>query len=279
MLEFHWWQAIILGAVQGFTEFFPISSSGHLALAHVALGLKELPLSFSVLTHMGTLLAVVVFFWPKILKTNFRYWFQVGIATIPAVVVGLLFKDQIEASTYSRVVLTVGFLMSAFFLFVAQKFLEQEKADEAHHPLLDLMSRSVTWLRDVSKQAEKSPSSLKSFVIGLMQSLALLPSVSRSGATLLGALIAGLPREEAFTFIFLMSIPAILGANILDFFDVWQSGELTQIPWGPYILGTIVAAITGFISLRFFKVLVERAKLTTFAWYLVIVAFLSFFLV
>jgi undecaprenyl-diphosphatase len=279
MIEFQWWQAIVLGAVQGFTEFLPVSSSGHLALAHVALGLRKLPLSFDILTHLGTLVAVFIFFWPKIIKTNLKYWFQIGVATIPAVIVGLLGKDAIEATTYSRVGLTAGFLMSALFLFIAQKFLEQEKTDQAKHPMFTFMNRSFTWLREVSKSKEKSPSTLKSLMIGVMQALALLPSVSRSGTTLLGALMAGLPREEAFTFIFLMSIPAILGANILDFVDVWQSGEFAQIPWGPYILGVVVAGITGFMSLRFFRVLIVRAKLTTFAWYLVFVAFLSFFLV
>jgi len=279
MIELSWWQAAFLGAVQGFTEFLPISSSGHLALAHVALGLKELPLSFDILTHMGTLAAVGIFFWPKILRTDFKYWFQVGIATIPAVIVGFLGKDAIEATTYSRLMLTVGFLMSALFLFIAQQLLEQEKTDEVRHPFIEFWNNMLVRVRDLSKGKEKKPGVLQSFMIGVMQALALLPSVSRSGTTLLGALLTGMPREEAFTFIFLMSVPAILGANILDGIDVWQSGELAFIPWGSYAIGVVVAAITGILSLRFFKVLVERAKFTTFAWYLVFVAFLSFFLV
>lgn len=278
-MDVSWWQAIILGSVQGFTEFLPISSSGHLILAHVVLGLQELPLTFDILTHLGTLIAVVVFFWPQIRRTNFTYWFQVGIATIPAVVVGLLGKETIEATAYSRVVLTTGFLMSAFFLFLAQQFLLEEKNDEKQHPFFALVQKVVTRVRSAVKVKEHAPGPLAAFLIGLMQALALLPSVSRSGTTLLGALLAGLPRQEAFTFVFLMSVPAILGAVTLDLFDVWQAGGLNQIPWGAYSLGVVAAAVTGFLSLRFFRVLVEKAKLSFFIWYLVFVAFLSFFLV
>ncbi len=278
-MDFYWWQAVLLGAVQGFTEFLPVSSSGHLALAHVALGLKELPLTFDILTHVGTLVAVVIFFWPKIRRTTFKYWFQVAIATIPAVVVGVLGRDYIESTTYSRVGLSIGFLMNALFLSIAQQLLEQENRDAQRFPFLALGEKFISSLRQWTKQSERYPESLKSFSIGLMQALALLPSVSRSGSTLLGSLLAGLPREEAFTFIFLMSIPAILGATVLDLFGLWQTGGLTQIPWGVYGFGIVSAGITGFLSLRFFRVLVEKAKLGIFVWYLVFVGFLSFFLV
>lgn len=273
-MVFTWWQAIILGAIQGLTEFLPVSSSGHLVLGHSLLGLQSLPMTFDILTHLGTLVAVIAYFWKKIRLTTWQYWVQVGIATIPAVVVGLLLKDSIEALSYNRWLLGAGFLISALFLFIAHELLKQEHSRSLFGRMADIV---VVRVQSIGKTMVPRP--LQSFLIGLLQALALIPSVSRSGSTLLGGLIVGLPRAEAFQFAFLVSLPAVLGANVLDLAEVWQAGEFAQIPWGVYSLGVLAAGVVGFISLRVLEYLTKKSRLDIFAWYLILVSILSFLFV
>ncbi len=277
---FTWWQALILGSVQGFTEFLPISSSGHLVLFHSLLGLRDLPLSFDVLTHLGTLVAVFVFFWPRIKKTDLQYWGQVGIATIPAVIIGLAGKDAIESTAYNSWVLGTGFLVSALFLFICDSLLRQDAVQKRAFPMMNVVDGVVARIRRWQNgEATERPTWLQSLLIGSLQALALLPSVSRSGSALLGGLVSGLSREEAFNFAFLISIPVILGANVIDLIDVWQSGEFAQIPWGVYLLGIVTAGVTGFFSLGLLKRLMTNSRLDWFAWYLVAVSIVSFLFV
>lgn len=244
-------QAAILGVVQGVTEFLPVSSSGHLVIFEHLLGLKtDNSLLFEIIIHLATLAAVIAFFFKDILALKIRDYLNLVIATIPAVIVGLLFKDQIENAFGSLMFVGFTLLITAGFLFFA------------HY--------SNTKKREGVSE-EISP--LKAFFIGIFQAAAIFPGVSRSGSTVSGAIIAKVERQKAFSFSFLMSIPAILGASVLSVLDIFQGQEtFDQSMLLPYTAGAIAAFVVGLISLYWFKIIIKNMKLHYFAIYCVAVS-------
>lgn len=240
-------EAIILGIVQGLGEFLPISSSGHLVLTQNILGIKEADMFFTVLLHMGTLIPVLIVYFSDIvelIKKPFqKYVYLLIVATIPAVVVSLLFEDYIEMLFAGTVFLGVGFLFTGCVLMYADKPRENTKLDD-----------DITY-KDAAK-------------IGSMQALAVLPAVSRSGSTIAGALICGIERETAAKFSFLMSIPAILGAFIFELIKLISNGEpVASELYAPYAFGFIAAMLSGYLAIRFMLKVIASAKLRYFAYY------------
>lgn len=239
-------QAIILGVVQGLTEFLPVSSSGHLVLFQKMFKLEEAPIFFDTLLHFATLLAVVFYLKKEILdilvnlKKNINLIWILILGTLPAVTFGLLFKDFIEASFSSFAWLSAGFFATALLLF-ATKFLKEGFKD----------MQKINW-KD-------------SLFIGIFQAISILPSISRSGATISSALYRNIKRDDAFKFSFLLSIPAIFGAMVLQILDFnWNklNGGLL-----PNVLGFFAAAIFGFLSLKILEKMITRGKLHYFAFY------------
>jgi undecaprenyl-diphosphatase len=239
-------QAIILGIVQGITEFLPVSSSGHLVLFQKLFGLKEAPIFFDTLLHFATLMALIFYFRKEIVdilvnfKKNINLIWLFILGTLPAVIFVLLFKDQVEESFNSVWMLSAGFLITAALLF-ATKFLREGEKD----------LHNISWL--------------DSIIIGIFQAISILPSISRSGATVSSALYRNIKREDAFKFSFLLSIPAILGAVVLQIFDFnWQklNGGIL-----PNTLGFLAAAIFGFLSLKLLERIMVKGKLYYFAIY------------
>ncbi len=228
------WKVLLLGAVQGVTEFLPVSSSGHLALLQNILGFEKMPVVFDALVHGATFLAVLVYFRRDIKRDISRkeVWIPVILATIPTAAFGLTFKNVIEASFSSPKAIGICFLVTALMLFLT-KF-SKEKVDHVSpkHGLL----------------------------VGLFQCLALFPGISRSGATISCALYLGVSREEAGRFSFYIFIPAVLGAILL---------ELRGCPHIPmsFFLGFFVAFLVGFISLRFLMDFVKKGRLHLFSLY------------
>ncbi len=243
-------ESIALGIVQGLTEFLPVSSSGHLVLLQKIFGTTALEgavdswiLFFDTMLHMGTLLAVVIALWKDILglfKKPFSTLLYLILATIPAVVFTLLFNDFIE-SAFGGQFLGFAFLITALFLTVSE-----------------LIAKRVGNRREL-----KSGSAL---VMGVMQAIAILPGVSRSGSTIAGGLACGVERQKVARFAFLMSIPAIIGAALFQGYDVVKSGSIT-IQWAPLIAGTVCAAITGYIAIKFMLALISKKRLWGFAIY------------
>ncbi len=247
-------EAIILGIIQGITEWFPISSSGHLVLAQKLLGL-EVPISFDVALHIGSLGALIILFWKDILKLIKGFvkrekeevkvvWFLI-LGTIPAAVIGLIFKNFLEATFTSMLILAIGFLGTALILFLS-KF---------HNGSKELSWRSV-------------------IVVGFAQALSILSSFSRSGLTVSSGLIMGVRRETIARFAFLLAIPALLGAAILEF------PAITNIENIPVVLvGVLVSFVVGYVSLKWLVKMIEHGKFHLFAWYnlvlgLLVLAFL-----
>jgi undecaprenyl-diphosphatase len=242
--------AIILGIVQGLTEFFPVSSSGHLQLIQYFLGLKQLDhyLLFDLVCHFGTLLAVIfAFFKPiqRLFKEEKKKLGQIILATLPLFPLVILIKP-IKSAYSSPGYLGFFFLLTACILFLGIRFGKQaSEANIAKH----------SW-RDA-------------FVIGLWQALAILPGVSRSGSTISGARLLGWTYQEAVSFSFLLSIPAILGGTALELFKFWHQSDYRTLDLSflTYFTGFVISFGVGLGALQLFMWLTKVNKLSFFAWY------------
>ena len=255
-------QAIIIGLVQGLTEFLPVSSSAHLIFAQQALGVADVGLAFDVLLHVGTLVAVIVYFFNDIVNMikgfllslvdlkngNFMgelkkdpykklAWLTI-LATIPIGIVGVLFNDIVES-------MFMGLTVPAFLLLITGC-------------LLYVSQRMNTGRIDVRNITLK-----EALIMGCGQALAILPGLSRSGTTIAAGLFARLDKEFAAKFSFILSIPAILGAAVFQLKDL--SGGSVEI--GACIAGFIVAAISGYLAISFLLKIVREKSLDIFAYY------------
>lgn len=241
-----WWQALLLGFVQGVTEFLPISSSGHLVLMQELLGVTVDMVTFDVALHTGTLLAVLVFFWRDIISLKLRDWMVVAVGTLPVVFGAVLLGDTLDVLFGSVQVVLVGLLITGGINVLADRRLQQPIA-VGEAPNLSVSFRSA-------------------LLIGIAQLMAVVPGISRSGSTVFAGLYVGLDRRSAFRFSFLLSIPAIIGANILH---VQQSGfvQLQSLGLASLGVGMIAALASGFVSLKLLEYMIVSAKLRYFGWY------------
>jgi undecaprenyl-diphosphatase len=252
--------AVVLGIVQGFGEFLPVSSSGHLVLLQKVFGISEQTLFFDTMLHAGTLFAVVVVLWNDIVVilrrpiqplTGFLL-----IATIPAVVAALVFGEQIEYAFSTGRFLGISFLITAVLLCVAE-LLSKRTSNAKGHKKADEMN----WL--------------DALIIGIFQAIAIPPGISRSGATISGALSRKLDRDFAARFSFLLSIPAILGALVLNLKDLAKNGEAAAGSIGAEVIaGTFTAAIVGFFAVKLMLKIVREKSLFGFAVYTAVLGIL-----
>jgi len=247
-------EAALLGLLQGLGEFLPISSSGHLLLGRMLLGLTidESPAykMLDILLHAGTLIPVLIVFWKdwwNILKNPFksRTLLLLFIASMPTLVVKVVFDDFIDGADTGWF-LGVSFLMTALFLLVSETVSKRMKS-----------------------KTDK-PGFFQSIVMGCMQGVALLPGVSRSGSTLAGGLLSGLDRKSAAKFSFMMSAPAIAAALLLEGKDAIENGWINDLAVVPTIVGVIVAAVVGYLAIRFMLKLITKVSLNWFALYVAI---------
>jgi len=241
-------QSIIFGVVQGITEFLPISSSGHIVLVQYFLGVNELPVSFFVSLHIGSLAAVVLYFWRDwlnifhvkkdidVYQKNPRLLFYIIIATIPAVIVGFLFARNAENIIFNPIITTALIVMGSFILFLADRFFVRDKSIE-----------NVT--------------TKESIIVGLAQVVALVPGVSRSGMTISGARMCGLNREDAARFSFLIATPIIAGAGLMLVLD-W-SGDLNT----PMFIGAIASLVASFATIHYFLAFIKKVSYAVFLYY------------
>jgi undecaprenyl-diphosphatase len=253
-------EAIVLGVIQGITEFFPVSSTGHLEIARHLFGLEP-SLSFDLFVHIATLLAVAIFFWRELIRLNVKTITLLVIGTIPVGIIGLLFKDQIE-SMFVIKFLVVEMVINAIICFVIDRKIERRKA------------ASEQGTTDVTKVSYK-----QALWVGVWQVLGLSPGVTRSGSTVLGGMMQNLDKSTAFTFSFLLSLPAIGAASLLQFVDVYQEGFAGIEPI-PYFIGFVASLVSGLLSLFLFRLMLQKARMEIFGWYcLVIAAVLVIFVV
>lgn len=248
-------QAILLGIVQGLTEFLPVSSSGHLLLAERLFGIQESSLTFGVILHFGTLIPVIIVFWSdiwKILKHPFqKMTYILIVASIPAAIVGFTLNDKIEAIFYGGNLLWITFFITGLVLLYSDKAPSEGRGED-----------EVTY-----KDA---------LIIGCTQAVAILPGISRSGSTISAGLFSGLSRETAAKISFLLSIPVVGGAFLLEVVDMAQTGfVLDGVSVGACIAGFIASMLSGYLSIKFMLELIRKAKLKYFAYYLFVVSAIS----
>lgn len=243
---------MILGFLQGLTEFLPVSSSGHLLLARNMMGLGEMSASFDVFLHIGTLVAVVICLRREILivaKNPKKIGF-LALATVPAVVVGLLLGDFIEKIFYTGNYLWVTFLATAMLLLACE---------------------IIETVRSGRKKMLTGIGIDNAAVMGMMQAAALLPGLSRSGCTIFGGVVSGARREDVATFSFLMSIPVILGGAILSISAI-------DVAWYILLVGMIAAFVGGMLSVKVMLKVIGKANYKWFSLYLAIMSIVSIFL-
>ena len=260
-----YFEAVILGLVQGLAEFLPISSSGHLALLQQWFGIDENKvLLFAVLLHVGTLISVFVVYWKDIwelivelcltirdlvtgkgLRLEERPVRKLGVmiivATIPTAIIGLLFNDLFDKLYTSVLPIGIGLIITGFLLILAE--------------------RTGNSIRGIDRMNFRN-----ALFIGTVQGIAICPGISRSGSTLFGSLICNLDRKFAVKFVFLISIPSILGSAIMEAPDAIEAGmDMAQL--GPVIVGMAVAAISGLIAIKTMIKIVSDKKLSYFSYY------------
>ena len=265
-----WWQAAFLGVIQGLTEFLPVSSSGHLAIFEKLFALQEATLTFDIMLHVGTLFAVIIFFRKQILSIRKELAVKVIIATIPIVLAGVFLKPVVESLRTNMGALVVTYAFTAALLFIADRILVNQETDKTW----SFLEKIHSWLT-----GEKPPTYLQSFLVGIIQILAVLPGISRSGSTVSAGVIGGVSAQEAFAFAFLISIPAVGGAVLLDMIDVVQEGLFTSLPWGVYLLGAGVSGLVGWGALSILQWFITQKKLWPFALYCAFVSILLLFFV
>ncbi len=251
-------EAIILGAVQGITEFLPVSSSGHLVLLQKIFSISEPTLLFDTMLHIGTLTAVFIVLWKDIIGI-LKHPIQkltglLIIATIPTVIIALIFKDFIEEAFHSALYIGFFFLITAFALFIAEYLSKRAGKTKTEN--------DMTWV--------------DAAIIGIMQSAAIMPAISRSGLTLSGALSRKIERGFAARFSFLMSIPAIFGALVFQLKDIVTNNSSSSGTIGlSYIIaGTLTAAVVGIFSVKFMLKIVKEKSLVGFGIYVSILGIL-----
>jgi len=255
----NWLQALLLGLVQGLTEFLPVSSSGHLAIGRELLGVEASEdLVFEVVVHAATVIATIVVFRKQILdllKGLFKFKYndetdyicKILVSMIPVFVVGMFFKDWVTGLFSSLLVVGIALMVTALLLFLSDTLKPRQTESEARN--------GISWWQ--------------ALVIGCGQALAVIPGLSRSGTTISTGLMCGVKREKVAQFSFLMVLIPILGEAFLDL----VGGDITSssVGLGPLVIGFIAAFVSGLFACKAMIALVKRAKLKWFALYCALV--------
>jgi undecaprenyl-diphosphatase len=256
-----WLEALILGIVQGLTEFLPVSSSGHLEIGHALLGTSgEDNLSFAVLVHTATVLSTLVVLWREVAQLfvgtfttpkwnqEKNYVAKILVSMIPVFIVGIFFKDEVEA-LFGNGLLLVGIcLLITAALLALSEWLQKKRQSKGHE----------VGYKDA-------------FIIGIAQACAVLPGLSRSGTTIATGLLCGVKKESVAQFSFLMVLIPILGEALLDGIKIIQGEVTSELDILPAVVGFVAAFVTGCLACRFMIEIVRRQRLVWFAIYCAII--------
>lgn len=240
---------LLLGLVQGLTEFLPVSSSGHLVLFQSFLNVPE-SIAFDTVVHLATGLAVILYFWQEIISlftTQRKMLWLLIVATIPTGLMGFLLKDYFEAMFSSASAVGFFLILTAVFIFLGE------------------------WIGK-GRRGLREMGIWDALFIGVAQGCAIAPGLSRSGTTISASLGRGFDRSFAARFSFILSIPAILGAGLLQSKAIIKAGTL-GIGFAPLVIGFLAALFSGLIAIKFFMALIQRTSIRVFAYYCLAVGF------
>jgi len=257
----NWFEALILGLLQGLTEFLPVSSSGHLEIGKSLFGLDNVNMTFTVVVHGATVLSTIVVFFIEIINllkgfikfrwnSETRYIFKIGISVIPVAVIGVFFKDFVE-SFFDGNMIFVGLMLF----------------------LTAIVLLSTNYINKRKKQREIG--FIDAFIIGIAQAFAVLPGISRSGLTIATGILIGNKKSDIARFSFLMVLVPIIAGNLMDLFSGNMISEGNPEPL-LLIIGFITAFISGFIACRWMINIVKKGKLLYFAIYCFIIGSIAF---
>ena len=239
-------QAIILAIIEGITEFLPVSSTGHMIIASSFFGIEhdEFTKLFTIVIQLGAILSVVVLYFKRFFQ-SFDFYFKLLVAFIPAVVLGLLFSKKIDALLENPVTVAVSLLIGGILLLKVDDWFNNSKETE------------VTYL--------------KALKIGLFQCIAMIPGVSRSGATIVGGMSQKLARTSAAEFSFFLAVPTMLGATVKKCYDYYKDGlVLTHDQINYLIIGNIVAFIVALLAIKTFIGFLSRRGFKLFGYYRIV---------
>jgi len=248
-------EALILGLLQGITEFLPVSSSGHLVLLQRVFGIEEGVFTFTIVVHVATLIPVLVVYYNRIKslvkKPLQKLTLLIILGTVPTVIAVLIFGDFID-TLFSGNFLALGFAITAIAMFLTDRRKEGSK--------------------DIEQITKKD-----ALIIGVSQAVAIMPGISRSGSTIAGAVACDIKRDAAINFSFLLSIPAIVGATVLEIRHVVIGHTAFEsLLTVPMLVGFLTAMISGYFAIKFMLKIVEKRKLKYFGYYLMVLAVLIF---
>ena len=260
----NWWQAIVLGLVQGLTEFLPVSSSGHLMIARELLGVDASNfLDFTVTVHLATVISTIIVFWSaivQIIKGVFKfkyndetdYFLKLCVSMIPVAIVGFFFKDKVEA-LFGETLTTVGIclLVTAAMLLFATLYSPRKAGSHRN---------GISWWQALA--------------VGVGQAVAVAPGLSRSGTTIATGLVCGVKKDSMAQFSFLMVLVPILGEQFLSIVDVMQGEASMTLGALPLILGFLAAFASGLFACKVMIAIVRKAKFSWFAIYCAVVGIL-----
>ena len=261
-------KALLYGIVEGITEWLPVSSTGHLILLGELCPLDVSPAfseMFDVVIQLGAILAVVILFFRKLnpfapskspveKKNTWGLWLRVCVAVIPSAVVGVLLDDWLDEHLYNYITVAVALAVYGVLFILIEKFKPASKA-------------RVTDVGGIDYKL--------AFLIGMFQMLALIPGTSRSGSTILGAMLLGCSRAAAAEFSFFMAIPTMLGASLLKVVKLFLDGvSITALEWGILAVGCITAFVVSLAAIKFLMDFVKKHSFASFGWYRIVLGVL-----
>jgi undecaprenyl-diphosphatase len=238
--------AILLGIVQGIAEWFPISSSGHLVFFQQILRIKA-DILFDLCLHIGSVLALILFFWKDILSItkNIKYIFLIIVACIPTAIIGFVFHDLLSSFFENLLIVGLGFIVTGIILYLT-KF----------------------------AKGKNDINFFSSFFIGIAQGIAIIPGISRSGATISAGIFSGVKREQAARFSFILALPAIVGATVFEF----ARSDVTSFELQPALWGMLASMIVGYFSLGLLMKLIKKGKFHVFSSYCILLGIITLIL-